>query len=322
MNQKNNIFIVGAGTFGTALAERLSWNRNNRITLYTIEDDVYRELLQEHKNSTYFPGRQVSSDIIPVCSFDGIGDSDVILLTVPSNAIEEVSREIYPLIPSHTLVVNLAKGFSHEGRLLPEVLPFSRMASLKGPTFAVEIMNGMPSAMTVGGSAEDFELLSQRVFKHTAITLDHTEDARGVELLSILKNAYAISVGIVSGRYNSPNVDFQVITKALNEMREFLRRYRCSGDTVFCYCGIGDLGLTSLNDLSRNRTLGLLIGKGFYSDMEHRLVIEGMKTVKVIGERLRKKDELDRFPLLKGLYTLMYEHNDVHTFCSEVLSLD
>ncbi len=322
MNHQTNIFIVGAGTFGTALAERLSWNPENRITLYTIEEHVYNELLNDHKNSTYFPGRQVHSGIIPACTFDDIGSAEVILLTVPSNAIEQVSAVIHPLINPESLVVNLAKGFSLEGNLLPEVLPFSRMVSLKGPTFAVEIMNGMPSAFTLGGSRRDFDLLSKRVFPHTAITLDHTEDIRGVELLSILKNAYAISVGIVSGRYNSPNVDFQVITKALNEMREFLSRYHCSSDTVFSYCGIGDLGLTSLNDLSRNRTLGLLIGKGFYNDMEHRLVIEGMKTVKVIGDDLLQRGEMDTFPLLKGLYTLMYDHNDVHTFCSEVLSLE
>ncbi len=317
-----SIFIIGAGTFGTALAERLAWNTNNSITLYTIEDQVYRELKEQGKNSTYFPGRLINKRIKPAQTFEGIEHSDLILLTVPSFALEEVSRQIYPLISPSTLVINLAKGLSREGKLLSEVLEYQRFGVLKGPTFAVEIMNGMPSAFTLGGAERDYEFLAGRVFPRTAISLDHTDDIRGAELLSILKNAYAISVGIVSGRYNSPNVDFQVITRALNEMRVFLKRYGCCLDTVFHYCGIGDLGLTSLNDLSRNRTLGLLIGKGFFSDMKHTIVIEGMKTVKVLGESLVASGEQDAFPLLYGLYCLMYDHKDVHAFCSEILSLE
>jgi len=319
--EENSVFIVGAGTFGTALAERLAWNKANHITLFTIEPHVYQDLKENHRNTTYFPGRQINSSIRAVNTFTEAQEADLILLAVPSFAAEQTAQNLSPLLNKGTRVISLAKGLSTEGLLLSEVLPFDHLAVLKGPTFAVEIMNGMPSAFTLGGNREDLSFLRHAVLPSTAITLDHTEDIRGVELLSILKNAYAISVGIISGRYNSPNAEFLVITKALNEMRLLLEQYGCSGDTVFRYCGIGDLGLTSLNDLSRNRTLGLLIGKGFYSDMGHTILIEGMKTVKVFGERIISRGEEHTFPLLYGLYSLMYDHKDIHIFCSELLSL-
>jgi glycerol-3-phosphate dehydrogenase (NAD(P)+) len=131
---------------------------------------------------------------------------------------------------------------------------------------------------------------------------------------------YAIAIGIVSGRYNSPNVDFLVMTKAVGEMRRMLRLYDCDEETIFNYCGLGDLGLTALNDLSRNRTLGLLIGKGFSNDPKSTTVIEGLRTIKLLGELVRKKKLEEEFVVLESLYALLYSGSTLNDYYLSVLA--
>ena len=131
-----------------------------------------------------------------------------------------------------------------------------------------------------------------------------------------------IPIGLVSGKFNSPNVDFLVYTKAVNEMRGFLRIFGCESDTIFRYCGIGDLGLTALNDLSRNRTLGMLIGKGFGFDPDSKssTVVEGLRTVKLMGEITREKNVTGDFPLVQALYRLLYENDSLNDYTVSVLN--
>ena len=192
---------------------------------------------------------------------------------------------------------------------------------MKGPSFAIETINGFPTSFTFGGKKDDYDYMRQEILPDTQFSLDYTPDVRAVELMSILKNMYAIAIGLVSGRYNSPNVDFLVYTKAVNEMRGFLRIFSCDEDTIFRYCGIGDLGLTALNDLSRNRTLGMLIGKGFGFDPNTRssTVVEGLRTVKLMGNITRERGIADGFPLVQALYRLLYEGDSLNDYLVSVL---
>ncbi len=319
MQKTNSIVIAGAGVFGTALAQRLSWNPANNVTLYSIEPDVIADINESSQNSKYFPGRHINADIGATLDISCAYTANAIFLAIPSQVIESYTHEIMPHTSKDTRIINLAKGLSVDGSFLVDSIPFSHVGSLKGPTFAVEVMNGVPSALTYGGSGDDFAYISN-LFLKTGISLDHTDDLRGVELLSVLKNMYAIAIGIVSGRYNSPNVDFLVMTKAVNEMRDLLELYGCSSNTIFNYCGIGDLGLTALNDLSRNRTLGLLIGKGFFNDPKSSTVIEGLRTIKLLGELVSEKGLEDKFVVLEALYALMYSGMSLNEYYHKVLS--
>lgn len=137
---------------------------------------------------------------------------------------------------------------------------------LKKPTFAREMINQMPTAMIVGADDDAILVLLNKVFSNTTIHLDYTKDIAGVEILSVLKNSYAITIGIVDAHFDSPNLRFMVFIRAFNEMRQILLKLGGKQETMFRYCGIGAFGLTALNDLSRNRTPLLIIGKGFFSD--------------------------------------------------------
>ena len=317
----NNIVIAGAGTFGTAVAERLAWNINNRVTLHTIETDVEKEINEKHTNRKYFPTRFLNRYLSATSDFSVFSEADVIMLVIPSKAIVSFSEEIRKNTEKEPLIINLAKGMSDDGAFITENIPFMRTASMKGPSFAIETINGFPTSFTFGGKREDYEYFRKQVLPDTQFSLDYSSDVRAVELMSILKNMYAIAIGIVSGKFNSPNVDYLVYTKAVNEMRGLLRIFECSEDTIFRYCGIGDLGLTALNDLSRNRTLGMLIGKGFGYDPDSMssTVVEGLRTVKLIGEITRQKGVAEDFPLVQALYRLLYEGENLNSYTLAVL---
>ena len=312
----NRIVVAGGGVFGTSVAERLTWNRNNNVTIHTIEEDVERDINTNHQNTKYFPTKFLSPRLTATMDDSVFEGADVILLVLPSRVIVPFSERIRKHTTGNPLIVNLAKGMSDEGAFITEDIPFSRRASMKGPSFAIETMNGFPTSFTFGGKKSDYVYFRDNVLPHTGFTLDWTEDTRSVELCSILKNMYAIAIGLVSGKYGSPNVDFLVYTKAVREMRKLLRLYSCSEETIFCYCGLGDLGLTALNDLSRNRTFGMLIGKGFLFNEEKNAatVIEGKRTISIIAKKVKEEGIEDEFPLVTNLYHLLYENGKLNDY--------
>ncbi len=314
------IIIAGSGVFGTAIAERLAWNRENKVLIYSRDENVVNEINLDHKNSKSFSTRYINKRIKAFNDLSLFNRADCIFLAIPSKAILSFCERIKNIVKKDTLIINLAKGMSDQGAFITEKLPFSKKASLKGPTFAIELLNGFPSAFTFGGEKKDFSFLKKEILKNTAITLDYTEDIRAVELLSILKNMYAIAIGLVSGRYNSPNVDFLIYTKSVNEMRKFLTLFNCDNSTIFKYCGMGDLGLTSLNDLSRNRTLGLLVGKGFIQDNKSTTVIEGYRTIKLMYDTTLENNVSSEYPIVNALYKLMYKEEDLTEYINSVFA--
>lgn len=314
------VVVAGAGVFGTSVSERLAWNPANEVMIHTIESEVAEDINKNHKNQKYFPSRFLNSRIKASGDYEVFSDADVIMLVIPSKAIVPFSMEVKKHTMRNPLVINLAKGMSDDGAFITEKIPFDRTASMKGPTFAIETLNGFPTSFTFGGKKDDYRWFKKEVLPETGFSLDYSTDVRAVELCSILKNMYAIAIGLVSGRYNSPNVDFLVYTKAVNEMRRLLKHFNCDEETIFRYCGIGDLGLTSLNDLSRNRTFGMLIGKGFkYDQNQGATVIEGQRTIKLIGEKTREWGDEEDFPLVQALYRLMYEESGLTDYIMSVL---
>lgn len=317
----NNIVVAGGGVFGTSIAERLTWNRNNKVTIHTIEEDVCLDINKNHQNTKYFPTKFLSSALEATTDDSIFQNADVIFLVLPSKVIVPFSKKISGVVNNNPLIINLAKGMSDEGAFITEDIPFKRRASMKGPSFAIETMNGFPTSFTLGGKEEDYLYVKKTILPYTGFTLDWTEDVRSVELCSILKNMYAIAIGLVSGKYGSPNVDFLVYTKAIKEMRALLNLYECDPSTIFCYCGVGDLGLTALNDLSRNRTFGMLIGKGFLFNEEKNTatVIEGKRTISIIARKVIEEQRESEFPLVMSLYTLLYKNGNLNDYYISVL---
>lgn len=207
-------------------------------------------------------------------------------------------------------MINVAKGIFDNGitivDYLKSALKHDSVITLKGASFSAEMINRLPTLLTVGFETKRQLDVVNKIILNTNIYTDTTTDIKGVELLSAIKNIYAILLGNIDAKYNSANTRFLILTKAMSEIKLILRALGGKEETMFLSCGIGDISLTSLNDLSRNRTLGLLIGKGFYNSTFHEnsVVLEGVKTLKLI-DSIISDDLRNKLPLLKELIELL-----------------
>ncbi|HML84204.1 MAG TPA: 2-dehydropantoate 2-reductase N-terminal domain-containing protein [Bacteroidales bacterium] len=317
------VVIAGAGAIGTALGQVLA-EAGAHVLLHTVEEDVAQNINLNHSNSKYFPAIRLHPELKATTSTEEIKEASIVFLAVPSTAVVSYVSSLQPFLNDNAILVNMAKGFSPERRTIAEELielVSQKVATLKGPSFARELINYVPTAFTIGSADSSVKDQLYELFEGTCIYTDFTKDVRGVELLSILKNIYAIAAGIVDAHFDSPNLRFLVLTRAFYEMRAVMLHFGGKKTTMFRYCGYGDFGLTALNDLSRNRTLGLLIGKGFFTDnISQKVVLEGKIAANIFCEELMTHRDLENFPILHELYKVFNVPNyDVRGFVDKIL---
>jgi len=324
MDSNLRICFIGSGAISTAMANVLSQKAKYDVYLLSVEQDVVDSISNEHINRKYFPNIELEQSLKATFDKNILKSSDIIFLAIPSSVIVPYVTENKDFFGEESLIVNLAKGFGEGQKTIPQslskIIP-NQIFSMKGPSFAREIINNMPTALTLASKRDKHFKLFENVFKNTTIQLDYTTDVNGVELASILKNIYAIIVGIVDAHFDSPNLRSLILTKAINEMRYIISKFGGEEKTMFNYCGFGDFTLTALNDLSRNRTLGLLIGKGFFTDyISEKVVLEGKVAVNVFVEEIAKKRGIKTKNLmLKELYKVFNDDKyDINNFVSNI----
>jgi len=319
----NNISIIGSGAIATALGNILASKNNNSVKLLSIENEVIESINKEHRNLKYFPNIQLSPLLLASQDLNILSESEIIFLGIPSGEISGFLDKHHGLINKKATIINLAKGFGTNDLTICEYLNNNfenQTATLKGPSFARDIINEMPTGLTLGSRNIETYYKVEQLFSATHIHLDYSNDVKGVELLSILKNIYAIALGIVDAQYDAPNLRFLVFTKAFKEMKNLLLAFGGKEETLFKYCGIGDFGLTSLNDLSRNRTLGLLIGKGFFSsNISNHIVLEGKTAVKTFYHKIEKEKSDKDFKIIAELYKIFNNGYEVNNFLHQII---
>lgn len=319
-----HIVFVGSGAIATALGNVLASDKDYQVRLLSQEPEVIESINNAHINAAYFPNIQLTPLLTATSDLNVLLSADTIFFAIPSVAVVSYLEAHRAFIPSNAVLINLAKGFGPGRRLLPdaisEIVP-NVLVSLKGPSFAREILNRQATALTAASQHEEVFELMQSLFDNTPIYLDFSTDIRGVEYASILKNIYAIVIGIVDANFDSPNLRSLVISRSINEMRRLLVRFGGLEQTIFNYCGFGDFTLTALNDLSRNRTLGLLIGKGFFTqDISEKVVLEGRIAVNVFYELLAEMGEpVNSYPIMAELYKVFNAGYDIKKFVKNIL---
>lgn len=322
-NQTQVVF-VGSGAISTALGNILAADEDLNVHLLSIEQEVIQSINEQHVNSSYFPHLQLHPLLKASDNKQLLTAADVIFFGIPSTTIAGYIVENKDFINHQAILVNLAKGFGPNHQLLPDViagLVSNPVVVMKGPSFAREIINRQPTAFTISSeNVATFDMFRD-LFEGSTIYLDFTNDVRGVEFASILKNIYAIVIGIVDANFDSPNLRSLVLSKAINEMRRLMVRFGGRNETIFNYCGFGDFSLTALNDLSRNRTLGLLIGKGFFTQgISEKVVLEGRIAVNVFYDLLQAEQaKMSEFPLMHELWKVFNETYDIKKFVGEIL---
>ncbi|MDZ7741833.1 MAG: NAD(P)H-dependent glycerol-3-phosphate dehydrogenase [Bacteroidota bacterium] len=319
----NNTVIIGAGAIGTALGNAISYDTDINIQLLTIEKEVADHINRYHKNHLYFPYIDLNTRLTASLNPEVLRDADFIFLAIPSSVTISYLNEIREFIPANSILINLAKGFGNGSKsTIVELLKenFSNeTGSLKGPTFARELIENSPTAFTFACENPAWFKRISDLFEKTVVYCDFTTDIKGVELMSILKNIYAIVLGITDARFNSPNLRFMLLTNTFKELRKIVLKHGGQEDSLFKYCGIGDFGLTSLNDLSRNRTLGLFIGKGFFTkDISDKVLLEGKLATRTFYEKYSIEDQKSEFPIIWNLYQVFCNDLSIHKFIDNI----
>ncbi len=304
-----NILVLGGGTFGTAIANELSVNTENNVVLFSRNQQKVDEINTYHTNKSCFPNKHLTKFLSASSDKNDIKKADVIFIALPSSVIIENLDALKSYFKQDVLLVNLSKGLFAEGVTIVESIKTSigidNVVTLKGPSFAVEVMEHADTLLTLGYSTSKQYEIIYTIIKNTSLHIDCTTDIRGVEVLSVLKNIYALVLGVVDAKYNSPNTRFMILTKAFSEARILLKSVGGSEDTLFLACGFGDFCLTSLNDLSRNRTLGLLIGKGFFSAdyKSNSVILEGLNAIEMFHDLVVDKDINAKLPLFNKVHS-------------------
>ena len=302
-----NIIVLGAGTFGTAIANEISVNTSNKVLIYSRNNKKVDEINSENKNTSCFPNKQLTKHLQATSDVNDLSNAEIIFIALPSKVILDNLSILKPYLKDNVLLINLSKGLLAGGTTIVESiqneLDINNVVTLKGPSFAAEVMEHADTLLTLGYTSNDQYDIVSLIIRKTALHIDFTTDIRGVELLSVMKNIYALVLGVVDAKYNSPNTRFMILTKAFSEIRVLLKSLGGSEDTLFLACGFGDLCLTSLNDLSRNRTLGLLIGKGFFNSdyKSHSIILEGLNSIEMLHDLL-DASILKELPIFNKLY--------------------
>ena len=308
------ISILGAGSWGTALAIRLSAG-HVPVALWGHEREFMRDLARTRENVSYLPGIAFPPDLIIEPDLEAaIAFSRDSLLVVPSHAFREVARSIAPLLGPDARIAWATKGLEHgSGRFMSEVLVEvlgSRCPSavISGPTFALEVAHGLPTALTVAASHPDFAHDLAARMHGDSMRVYTSDDILGVQLGGTVKNVLAIAAGITDGLQLGANSRAALITRGLAEIIRLGDAMGARRETLMGLSGVGDLILTCTDDLSRNRRLGLALGRGARLDVavgEIGQVVEGFNTAREVVQLARRHGV--EMPISEQVYRVLHE---------------
>lgn len=325
--QPSAIAVLGAGSYGTALAICLARN-GNTISLWGRNREDMAQMAAQRINQKYLPdialpdSLQLTSDLAAAVS-----SSRDILVVVPSHAFADTLRQIKPLLRADARVAWATKGLEPEtGRLLQDVAreilgEQVSLAVLSGPTFAKEMAMGLPTAISLSSTDVDFiRQLSDLLHCAKSFRVYTNPDFIGVQLGGAVKNVIAIGAGMADGIGFGANARTALITRGLTEMCRLGCALGAKKDTFMGMAGLGDLVLTCTDNQSRNRRFGLLLGQG-------KPVAEAMQSIGQVVEGYRNAKEVFNLaqrvgvemPITEQIYQVLYQGKDVKLAALDLL---
>ena len=286
-----HIGVVGGGAWGTALA-CLARRAGRAVTLWSRDPSISKAIATERANPVYLKGMPIDAGIQAAASLDELGGCDVLLLVCPAQAVRELAQRL----PGDSPVVICAKGIeASTGLLMPEVFeqvqPARPVAVLSGPSFAEEAIRGLPTAVSIATWNPTLGRSLATALAAGAFRPYWSHDVLGVALGGAVKNVLAIAAGIVEGRGLGHNAAAALVTRGFAEMARLGQAMGAELETMTGLSGLGDLVLTCHGPLSRNRSLGLALGKGtaLADYMQgRRQVVEGEATAPAVLARAKR----------------------------------
>lgn len=321
--------VIGGGSWGTALAAVLGHNGHD-VTVWAHNPEVAESLNTRHENSRYLPGLPLPARVRGTTSLpESLQGSELVVAVSPSHVTREVMGQAAPLIPRQVPIVCASKGIENGtlltmNEVLEEVLPTELhpyLTFLSGPSFAKETVKLQPTAVVVAATWERMAKQVQKLFSNDWFRCYTSNDVVGVELGGSLKNVCAIAAGIADGMGFGNNTRALIITRGLAELVRLATRKGGNPITLSGLAGMGDLVLTCTGELSRNRTVGLELGRGKKLPQvlaEMKQVAEGVKTARSVHD-LAQKLGLD-LPIHESVYRILYEELDPRAALAQLSS--
>lgn len=309
------ISVIGAGAFGTAMAVAAQ-RAGNEVVLWAHDASVARTITETGENPDYLRGVKLgdgiraTNDLAEAAAF-----SDTQFMVVPSHHYREVLTNLRSHVQGRMNVISGTKGIENESldrmsEVTAEVLgdQLAAFAVLSGPTFAIETARGNPTAAVIASRNVEFAQRAQHFLSSPVFRLYHTEDVAGVELAGSLKNVIAIAAGVLEGLGLGFNTNAALITRGLREMTRLGIVLGGRLETFAGLAGMGDLVLTCTGALSRNRTVGVQLGKGQKLEdilRDAKFVAEGIKTSKS-AQQLSERHQIE-MPIAQEMHRVIYE---------------
>jgi glycerol-3-phosphate dehydrogenase (NAD(P)+) len=312
------VSVIGSGSWGTALAQVLADN-NVDVNIYGQNESEVNDILLNHKNSRYFEDVVINENIKATTNLNDIIYSDIILLAVPTGAVESVCENINKIINKKVIIINVAKGFhpvTHER--MSEVIKrnideykLKAVVSLIGPSHAEEVIIRLITVINAVSDNEEAATLVQELFSNNYFRVYRNYDVIGAEIGVAIKNIMAIASGMLTGIGQGDNARAALMTRGLAEMTRYAVYFGGKTETFLGLDGVGDLIVTCTSIHSRNYQAGYTIGKNNNAKefmKTNKTTVEGIQACKVIHEEAIKHNI--SMPITEQVYKILYEYKD------------
>ncbi|MCO6441997.1 MAG: NAD(P)-dependent glycerol-3-phosphate dehydrogenase [Nitrococcus mobilis] len=314
MQHSDVISVVGAGSWGTALALVLARN-GYRVYLWGHNPEHVERLSRERINPRYLPDAPFPAELQPVAELEvALRDVREVLVVVPSAVFSRVLEQMAPLLAKQARITWATKGLDADtGDPLhctaERLLPGHALAVLSGPSFAREVAQGLPTAVTLASRDAAFAQGLASAFHNESFRVYTSNDVLGVELGGAVKNVLAIATGIADGLGMGANARAGLITRGLAELRRLGQAMQARSETFMGLSGVGDLILTCTDNQSRNRRMGLALGRGIPVAQALRQIgqtVEGLQTTKDV-HRLARRVGVE-MPICEQVHLVLSQH--------------
>lgn len=307
------ISVIGAGSWGTALACLLNDNQHN-VTIWSIDKNEVEMLTTYREQKEKLAGVKVADEIkITADLKEALTDKDIVVMAVPSIFVRSTAKKMAEVMSGSPIIVNVAKGIEEDTLMtltdiIKEELPEYQVAVLSGPSHAEEVGRKIPTTCVVGASDKETCEILQDVFMNQVFRVYTSSDVLGIELGGALKNVIALAAGINDGLGYGDNSKAALMTRGIAEISRLGVKMGAKMETFYGLSGIGDLIVTCSSKHSRNRNAGYYIGKGMsYEEAmkEVKMVVEGVYSAKAAYALSKKYDS--PLPIIEQVNKVLFE---------------
>jgi glycerol-3-phosphate dehydrogenase (NAD(P)+) len=323
------ISIIGAGSWGTTLANLLAENNPDKeIILWAREKEVVESIQKESKNKLFLPNITLDGSLKATSEIkEAVETADIIVTAVPTPFLREKAKEMKPFVKENATVINVSKGLENHSfktmtQVLKEELGNVKLVALSGPNHAEEVSRKIPTATVIASKDADLQSI-KKAFETDYFKVYPHDDVIGVEICGAVKNITAIATGVISGLGLGDNASGSIITLGLREMVHLGRDFGAKEATFYGLAGVGDLVATCMSKHSRNRKTGLLLTKGLdfekIKEEMHGQIAEGIMTCKAVHEYAVKNNV--RLPLTAQVYNVLFEKKELKEAIADLKKL-